>query len=134
MICMNKCHNCPNIIYINNPTINNNALELSIPNTNIQNNDKLCFVITDNIPTSENPLPVKILVNGIQFSYISKYGNYIYSDQLLSRKLYVGIFKTDSLLLLNSKCNLCTTKTQISNITIPTPTNSNLKIKDKNDK
>lgn len=136
MICTNKCHNCPNIIYISNPTIAKDTLELQLPNENIQNNQMLCFVITGKLPLSETPLPVKIIVNNTQFSFVSKSGNYVYSDQLISRRLYVGKFKTDSLILLNSRCNLCYTSAIINNINVPvpTPTLSVTKAGDKNDK
>lgn len=120
MICTNKCHACPNIVYVNTPTITNDNLEITIPNEVIQNNEKLCFVITGSIPVSEKPLPIKILVNGEQFSYVSKFGNYVYSDQLTNRRLYVGTFKTDSLLLVNSKCNLGITRAIMPIISIPT--------------
>lgn len=119
MICTNKCHNCNNITFITTASINNNSLELTIPNMNICNNTQLCFVITENLPVSETPLPVKVLINGVQFSYINKNGNYVYSDQLTTRKLYIGRFKTDSLLLVNNRCNLGNTSMIISCIPIP---------------
>lgn len=127
MICTNKCHSCSNIIYVNTPVISNNNLEIAIPNETIQNNELVCFIITGNIPASENPLPIKLIINGTSFSYINKCGNYVYSDQIKTRTLYISNIKTDSLLAKNVKCNLYPTKAVIPCINAPAPVTPQVK-------
>ena len=127
MICKSSCSLCKNIIFAPAPTISNNELQIELSDKNLCNNELVCFIITGNIPVSENPLPVKLIINGTSFSYINKCGNYVYSDQIKTRTLYVSNIKTDSLLAKNVKCNLYPTKAVIPCINAPAPVTPQVK-------
>lgn len=114
MICNNNCCACDNLIYTGTVTASGTAVNITLPAQAICNNEKLCFVITTSIPVVTTPLPVTITVGATTvFKMVNQCGNFVYSDQLKSRKVYCVSMKTDSLLAKNLKCNLCPTSVDL---------------------
>lgn len=105
-MCNNQCNCCNNLIYTGTVASTGTNVTVTLPSQSICNNEKLCFVITTNLPSVASPLPVQIIVGTTTFNMINKNGNYVYSDQLSSRKVYSVCMKTDSMLAKNAKCNL----------------------------
>lgn len=108
-MCNNQCNCCNNLLYTSSITSTPTAVSINFPEQSVCNNDKICFVITTTIPVSATPLPVSLAFGGTVFKLVNQYSNYVYSDQLRSRKVYCVSLKTDSLLAKNLKCNLCPT-------------------------
>lgn len=129
MICTRNCKLCKNIRFVPTPSIVSGALQLELGNIDICNNEKLCFVISGNIPSSNTPIPVKLVINDVGFSYINKCGNYVYSDQITSRTIYSISVKTDTLLAQNLKCNLYPTSATVPCIPVPKSVEPNVSTK-----
>lgn len=109
MFCKNKCSLCKHIIFISEVADAGDSIQLNLPDMTIGNNDKLCFIITETLPQTNTPVPVILIANGDKVPYISKSGNYVYSDQIQARTLYIARAKTDTGIFLNVKCNLKST-------------------------
>lgn len=108
-MCNNRCCECNKLLYTGTVTSSTTAVTITLPAQSICNNEKLCFVITTSIPVATTPLPIIISVGTSQYKMINQSGNYVYSDQLKSRRVYCVSMKTDSLLAKNLRCNLCPT-------------------------
>lgn len=109
MFCSNKCRNCSNILIATDLKVSGEDVFITLPNKNLCNNDKICFIIPNTLTIPKEPLKVTFVLNNEEFSYLSKSGNFVYTDQLRVRKLYVGRVKTDTSIILNERCNLCKT-------------------------
>lgn len=109
-MCNNRCCECNKLLYTGTVTSSPTAVTITLPAQSICNNEKLCFVVTTNIPVATAPLPIIISVGTSQYKMINQSGNYVYSDQLKSRRVYCISMKTDSLLAKNLRCNLWYTR------------------------
>lgn len=105
-MCNNKCNNCQKIVFVTEIEDADSYVQLTIPSENLCNNDKICFIIPSNITLTDAPKPIIIAIGEEVFGWLSKSGNFVYSDQIRNRRLYVGRVKTDSRVLLNERCNL----------------------------
>lgn len=112
--CNNKCFNCPNLVLVTSATTSGGFTTLTLPNINLCNNTKICFIIPSTISLPATPTPIKVSINGTTFLWLSKHGNYVYTDQVKARTVYVVRMKTDSKVALNERCNL-----RCSNVTLP---------------
>lgn len=119
MICNNRCYGCDNIVVITDVRVGKNNYVITIPEMNLCNNDKICFVLQGGLEFPKEPLPIKIELDGEKFFWLSKSGNYVYSDQIVPRRLYVVRVKTDTKILLNERCNLSHTSVDLPVISIP---------------
>lgn len=108
-MCNNKCCGCSKLLFAGTVTASTTAVTITLPAQSICNDEKLCFIVTTTIPVASPPLPVIISVGTSQYKMINQSGNFVYSDQLKSRRIYCVSLKTDSLLAKNIRCNLCPT-------------------------
>lgn len=111
--CNGNCCGCKDLIYTGTVASTSSNVTITLPSQSMCNNECLCFVITANIPATTSPLPVQIIVGNTTYNMINKCSNYVYSDQIKSRKVYCVALKTDTLLAKNMKCNLCPTSVDI---------------------
>lgn len=119
-MCDRNCNCCDQINYAT-VTVGTTNITINIPAQNICNNKNICFVITSNFAVTK-PLPVFMSVGTTSFRVINKNGNFVYSDQLRTRRLYSVSLKTDTLLAQNQKCNLCKTQAVLPCVAAPAGT------------
>ena len=77
---------------------------ITLPSVIIKNKQLLDMVITQTIPSTSKPIPVYIVFSGDEYEYplLTKEGNYIYSDQIKNRKLYIFRYMSDTKLFFNT--------------------------------
>lgn len=118
-MCNNRCSRCKNIVLVLESSVDRGFLTLTLPDTNICNNDRVCFIIPSSIELPNEPTPVRVSINGVDFFWLSKSGSFVYSDQLRARRLYIGRLRTDNNVLMNERCNLGSTSMNFTVIPIP---------------
>ena len=97
---------CQRPLFSASTTISGGKLVVNLPATNLCNKECLDFVITQTIPTT-TPIPVVITLGSSETQYplMTRYGNYVYSDQIRNRKVYIFRYMSDSKLFFNAGCN-----------------------------
>lgn len=99
---------CQRPLFSLSAEIGGGSLVITLPDVNLRNASLLDMVITQTIPTTD-PIPVVIRFSSSkeQYPLMTRGGNYIYSDQIRNRKLYVFRYMSDSQLFFNTGyCNL----------------------------
>lgn len=102
MACNCGCACCPCLVKSTAVALDTdtNVLQITIPNANYDNHDKICLVITQAIPAGINSdTTVSILVgeNTTAFPVYTRLLNYVYADAIQTRKIYPLFAATDSL-------------------------------------
>lgn len=98
MACNRRCNICNNLVAVTKIEIVGGNLVLTIPEGTYENHKQVCLMITQNIPVSDTILPIVIKIgeDTRTFYLLNKNGNFVYSDQIKSRRLYGTSFKTDT--------------------------------------
>lgn len=99
---------CQRPLFSLSTEIQGEKLVITLPDVNLHNTSLLDMVITQTIPATE-PIPVVISFSSCRAQYplMTRNGNYIYSDQIRNRKLYIFRYMSDGQLLFNTgSCNL----------------------------
>ena len=112
-MCNRNCNCCNNLIYTGTVSNTGTALQITLPDQQVNNNQKVCFVITTALPAIQSPLPAQLVIGKTTYKMINRCENFVYSDQIKSRRVYEVSLKTDSLLAKNVRCNLCPTSKMI---------------------
>lgn len=116
------CSGCPSFVKSTAVTVVGTNLRISIPNQVIRNRQQLCIAVCQSIPdTITQDQVVQISVNGTNFSLINECGNYIYADQIKSRKVLRLYFATDTLVASVKRACLCPTSHGFPVIPVPAP-------------
>lgn len=105
------CNGCARFAKTTAVAVVGGNLQLTIPNTTINNHQRLCICIAQAIPGTVTPdTPVTVLVNGTAFSVITSCANKVYADQVKPRTILHVVAATDTnlLKLTDARC-LCPT-------------------------
>lgn len=106
MKCKKYCNTCDDIIFVPAPTESTGLAEIKLPEMVLYNNKRICLVITETIPEFKDIIPIVFLIGAEKYPYVNRNGNFVYSDQITSRRLYIFELKTDIKIAMNQKCNL----------------------------
>lgn len=112
-MCNNKCNKCHNIVLVTDVKEYDNYLQLITRGSNLCNDDRICFIIPSNFDIPKTPKPVVLSIGEELFGWLSKTGNFVYTDQVRNRRLYVGRIKSDTRIILNERSNLCRTSADL---------------------
>ena len=95
------------------------VLAITLPDTcSIVNGDILRFVICQTIPNDCPTATVIVILNGVEYNLLTKFGNPVHADQLRTRWVYkVGIGTETPTMVM--QCRICPTAFEFP--VIPTP-------------
>lgn len=91
---MSTC-SCSGIFYKStNVAVVGSNLVVTLNKTTVPRNlERVFFVICQNIPViTGTQLPVVLSINGVNYPLLTKHGNRVMSDQIVSHKIYNAIF------------------------------------------
>lgn len=91
---MNAC-SCSGIFYKStNVAVVGTNLVITLNKTIVPRNlERVFFIICQNIPVvTGTQLPVVLSVNGVNYPLLTKHGNAVMSDQIVSQRIYNAIF------------------------------------------
>ena len=102
------CGGCVHFVKTNSVTLTGNVLILNIPEATYSNKEKVCICIAQALPEVTNVNTVAITIGSETSQYIlkTKGGNYVYADQLRSRKVYHTNVASDAKNFVVSPCEL----------------------------
>lgn len=109
MSCINNCQVCPNLIASTNVAISGSVLQVTIPTMTINDNQKICLLIAQAIPSGAGVLPINIINGSNTLTLINKCGKPVYADQIRSRRIYVLCANTATPSATVKTNNLCPT-------------------------
>lgn len=98
MVCKKcQCLKCCNLVFTQNVSIVSGVLVLNIPQATYKNAEQVCIMLMQNLPVTENIMPVAITIGDETTQYIlmNCNGNAIYSDQLKFKNIYPTTVRTD---------------------------------------
>lgn len=110
-MCKNRCCRiCNNLIVSTDITVAGNNLAINIPSRVLQNRQKVCLLLTQNVPADGGVLPVEITDGTDTIALIRSDGNYVRADQLKTRTiLNLTIATTPPTAIVRNNCCLgCT--------------------------
>lgn len=88
MSCINNCQVCNNLVTSTGVAVSGSTLQITIPTMTINDNQKLCILIAQAIPSGAGVLPV-VIVNGTNdINLLNKCCKPVYADQIRSRRIY----------------------------------------------
>lgn len=91
-----SCAGCKNLIKSTNVALSGTTLQITIPATVINNHQRLCVAICQAIPGTITPnTTVSVISGSATLNLIDCCGNYIYADQLRSRRVLHLVVATD---------------------------------------
>lgn len=111
MSCSCSCNTCANLVRSTALAVTGGALRITIPTTPLRNHQQLCVAIAQPIPGTVTPNTTVQIVDGTStFNIITPCGNYLYADQVRSRRVLHLVIATDvPLAKLTNTCNLLNT-------------------------
>lgn len=112
------CGGCVHFVKTNSVTLTGNVLILNIPEATLTNKEKMCICIAQALPTvsSANTVAITVGTGTSQYILKTKGGNYVYADQLRSRKVYHTNVATDAKNFVVSSCELYGTNHEFTTI------------------
>lgn len=113
-MCNQKCVVCPKLIISTAVAVSGSNMAITIPATTLQNRQKICLLLAQNIPSGAGTLPAVISDGSTAIAMLRPCGNYVRADQLRTRRRYVLTVATTpaSAIVRNTQCLECTTYTQ----------------------
>lgn len=128
------CVGCSRFVQSTAVAVSGNFLQITIPALTLCNKSKLCVAICQSIPsTATNSMPVQLTDGTNTLNVITPCGNYLYADQLRSRKVLHLTIATDVPLakLTTMNCLCCTSHTfpVLNSSTASTATVANASVK-----
>lgn len=118
------CTGCSRFVQSTAVAVSGNFLQITIPSLTFNNMDKLCVAICQGVPgTATNNTIVQLTDGTNTLNVITPCGNYLYADQVRSRRVLHMTIATDVPLakLTTMKCLCCTAHT-FNPLTPPTAT------------
>lgn len=115
------CGGCEHFVKSVSLEVNSGSLEITIPDKKVNNHQKFCIAICQNIPPMSTPdTTIKILLNNVSFYVVDKCGNFIYADQLRSRTVLHVYLATDTYLAMSTNnSRLCSTAHEFQEVDVP---------------
>lgn len=109
--CGPGCGGCAHFLKSTSIAVVGGTLRITLPRETVCNKERICICLAQPIPGTVTPnMVVTVLIGTVPFNIINKSGNFMYADQLRSRKVLrttVGI--DTSSLVLTCGNNLCPT-------------------------
>ena len=91
-----SCAGCKNLIRSTAIALSGTNLQITIPATVIKNHQQLCVALCQSIPGTVTPNTTVTLISGnATINLIDCCGNYVYADQLRSRRVLHLVVATD---------------------------------------
>lgn len=105
-----SCAGCANFVKSTAIAVSGTTLQITIPTTTLRNHQKLCVALCQSIPTVTENTTVAIVDGTTNLNVVTCKGNYVYADQLRSRKVLKLCIATDvPLAIALPASNLCCT-------------------------
>lgn len=124
-MCRNcNCACCPYLTASMAIAVDQDKLEITIPATTINNNEKVCLLLTQTIPAGAGSLPVYLVdgTDGTEIQLVDRRGDSVRADQIRTRKIYNLRVMTEPALAVVHSNNLCCTAYVWPQITPPAVT------------
>lgn len=91
-----NCRCCDRFLKSSSVAVTATNLVITVESTaTLENLDKFYLLLTQQIPTGANTLPVQISIGGTVYPVYTRSGNLLRADQLKCRKLYPVVYGTD---------------------------------------
>lgn len=91
-----NCRCCDRFLKSSSITVGATSVVITVEsNATLNNLDRFCLLLTQNLPVGSNTLPVEITISSTTYPMYTRSGNLLRADQLRCRKLYPVIFGTD---------------------------------------
>lgn len=90
-----NCNRCANLVGVAASVSGTNLLLTPGSALSVENEGRVCFVLTGSVPSAGATLPVVMLVNGVQVPVYDKYGNILYGANLRSRAVIKAYYGTN---------------------------------------
>ena len=121
-----SCANCPSLIKSTAIALSGTTLQITIPSVTMKNHCKLCIALCQAIPGTVTPNTTVSVVSGsATLNLIDCFGNYVYADQLRSRRVLHLVVATDiPLATVTNWSKLCCTQHDFPVLNAPTATTS----------
>ena len=106
-----SCHQCPYLVKSTAIAIVGTALQITIPTMTLTNQQPLCVVLAQSIPSGVTAdMNVQIVDGTSTLNVVTCSGNFLYADQIACRKVLRMRIATDTLIakLCNNSCIRCT--------------------------
>lgn len=100
MNCKNNCRLCKNLVISSSVVFDTttNSLDITIPSNEYANNQKVCIIVAQNIPsTTTISALVNIVVNGVKFPLQRCNCTQITACEIRNRNKYSTIVKTNTI-------------------------------------
>lgn len=109
--CGDMCSSCAYFVRSTAIAVSGTAVKIAIPTTALNNQQRLCIALTQAIPgTATANMTVQIVDGGTTLNVVTPCGNYLYADQLRSRRVLHTNVLTDTLTAkLTNLCGLVPT-------------------------
>lgn len=109
MSCINNCQVCSNLVASTGVAVSGSTLQITIPTMSINDNQKICLLVAQAIPSGAGVLPVEIINGSNTITLLSKCCKPVYADQIRSRRIYVLCANTATPSATVKSNNLCPT-------------------------
>ncbi|MEG0431040.1 MAG: hypothetical protein RR420_05455 [Anaerovoracaceae bacterium] len=124
MNCNKNCQLCPKLLVSTSVVAAGGQLQITIPTTIFNNQQKACLVIAQTIPAGTTSDQVVIVDGASIIPLVDKCFNFVRADQVRSRKIYKLCIGTTPAHATVTSCNLCPTAfvaPQITGVAPSTP-------------